>query len=111
MTSIQDISSGYVTAVYDESRTFVEPLETIGNPSDAAATDVAVENSMFALGKGICAALGIATGSGDAVVNTTPDVYVDLGITLGDRSDAPATDTGTHSAIAFLKGILAKSGI
>lgn len=99
--------SAITTGVNSAGRTLVDPPESIGSPGDAAATDVTVENSAFALLKGICRELGIPTGSGDGDVNTSPKLYRDPLATLGEMSDAAATDVEHASAISLLKGIAA----
>jgi hypothetical protein len=68
-------------------------------------------NSVFALLKGCCVGLEIPVGTGDGMTNTTPKVFHEPELALGEMSDIPATDTGTHSAIAMMKGILALAGI
>lgn len=90
---------------------FVDAPESIGTPGDAAATANNSTNSAFSLMKGMCTELGITAGSGAGAVNTYPPVAADLEATLGLMSDTAATDTGSHSAISLLKGILAQAGI
>lgn len=103
--------SGWSTGVNSVPDTVVDPPESIGTPSDAAALVNNETNSAFSLLKGMCRELGIAAGSGAGAVNTSPKVFGDPEATLGARSDAPATSTGRWSAISFLKGILAQAGI
>lgn len=102
--------SAISNGVNSDDRTYVDPVETIGTPLDAAATDVNVENSAFALLKGIAAGFGVPAGTGDAVVNTSRKVLNDPLVTLGSRGDGPATDTGRNSAISLLKGTLDAAG-
>lgn len=111
--SWQAFPSAVTNSVNSYDRTVVEPPESIGKPTDAAATDVADENSMFSLGKGMLDGLGVAAGSGDGAVNTDPHVFVDPIDSLGAMDDAPADDDGSGdwTAIALLKGVLAQAGI
>ena len=94
-------------------RTWVDPPESIGEPGDAPATSVLVENSAFALAKGMLAGLGVAAGSGGGDINDNAKVFADPIVTLGTRGDAPATGAASESAsaISLLKGILAEAGI
>ncbi len=83
--------------------TVIDGYESVGSPRDAVATE---NNSVFSLLKGCCAGLAVPAGVGAGITNTTPKIFHDPELALGEMSDARATDTGTHSAIAFLKGIL-----
>lgn len=109
----QNIASSWSTGINSTDRTYVDPSESIGDPADAEATDVADENSAFALVKGICAGMGIPAGSGDALVNDDPHVYVDPLETLGDMTDGPTVGSGSEpwSAISLMKGILVTTGL
>lgn len=91
-------------------RTWVDPPESIGRPSDEPATTVSVENSAFALLKGMAHELDIPVGTGDADTNNNGKVYGDPLATLGAMSDPPATGTDRNSAISLLKGILTIAG-
>jgi hypothetical protein len=108
MLAWQAYPSAISNGVNAADRTLVDPGETIGLPSDRPATDVDVENSMFALLKGIAAGLGVPAGSGDAAVNTNTKTFVDPITTLGETNDAAATGTDRQSAISLLKGITAR---
>lgn len=103
--------SGWSTGVNSVPDTFIDAPESIGTPGDATATSVVIENSAFSLAKGIMAALGVAAGSGAGDTNNNAKIYADPMVTLGRRDDAPATSTGSWSAISMLKGILAQAGI
>jgi hypothetical protein len=103
--------SAWSTGVNNADRTWVDAPESVGRPTDAAASDVTANNSAFALGKGILFALDVPAGSGNADTNDNAKVYADPLVTLGETSDVAAIDTGSHSAISFLKGILAQAGI
>lgn len=108
----QSYPSGFSSNVDALERTHVDPWESIGQPSDAKATAVNSTNSMFAYLKGIAAELGVPDGSGAGVVNTRAKGYSsDLDLTIGDKSDAPATSTGAFSGLAFLKGIARAVGV
>lgn len=98
--------SRVTTEVNSLPDTFIDGYETVGSPRDAAATVQNSTNSMFALLKGCCAGLGVPAGSGTGITETTPKIIHEPELALGEMSDARATDTGTHSAISFLKGIL-----
>jgi hypothetical protein len=111
MPAWQAYPSAISTGVNAADRTLVDPGETIGLPSDRPATDVDEENSAFALLKGIARGLGVPAGSGDAVVNNNRKVFGDPLATLGEMSDAAATDTDRGSAISLLKGIVAVTGV
>lgn len=104
--------AGSTTGVSVLDRTHVQPMESIGTPGDAPATDVADENSAFALVKGILVGLGIPAGSGAGVVNPNPHIYPDPLVTLGREDDPVATDpAGVNSAISLLKGCCAAMGL
>ena len=92
------------------TRSLVDPVESIGTPFDSPATSQHDQNSAFSLLKGICSHLGVPVGSGQGEVNTSANIYADPLATLGDMNDAPATDTGAHSAISLMKGILTTAG-
>ena len=86
---------------------FIDGVESIGSPRDAAATVNNSTNSFFALLKGIAAGFAVPTGSGAGDVNTSPKVFGHLRATLGMVSDGPApAAAGSYSAISLLKGIL-----
>lgn len=91
-------------------RTLVDEPESIGRPGEAPATDVTVENSAFALLAGICVGLGLTTGA-VADTNNSERLFNDPLVTLGTPEDDAAADTGAHSAIAFMKGILVSAGL
>ncbi len=93
------------------ARGYVEPPESIGSPADAPATAVTDRVSLFALAKGILAALGVSAGDGTAVLAPHPQAYFDPLASLGKPDDAAAGDSQPHSAIALLKGILARAGV
>jgi hypothetical protein len=111
MITWQAYPSRVTTEVNSLPNTFIDGYESVGSPRDAAATENNSTNSVFALLKGCCAGLGVPAGVGAGITNTTPKVYQEPELALGEISDARATDTGTHSAIAFLKGILSFGGI
>ena len=98
--------SRVTTEVNSLPDTVIDGYESIGSPRDAAATASNSTNSVFALLKGCCAGLGIPAGDGSGITNTAPKILHEPELALGEMGDARATDTGTHSAIAFLKGIL-----
>lgn len=106
MIEWQAYPSRVTTEVNSLPDTVVDGYESIGSPRDAAATENNSTNSVFALLKGCCDGLGVPVGSGTGTTNTTPKVFHDSTLALGEMSDAAATDDGTHSAIAFMKGIL-----
>lgn len=103
--------SGWSNGVNSIPDTYIEPPESIGTPADATATDVTAENSAFSLVKGMLSGLGISAGSGTGDTNDNAKVYADPLAMLGEMDDAAATDTGSHSAISYLKGILAQAGL
>lgn len=111
-SDIEDIASGVTNSVDTETRTLVDPFESVGRPSDAAATAIGAENSVFALLKGALVGLGVSAGSGTGTVNTSPNVYVDPVATLGDIADTAQTDfSATASAIQITKGVLSLGGL
>jgi hypothetical protein len=111
MIAWQAYPSRVTTEVNSLPNTVIDGYESVGSPRDAAATEQNSTNSMFALLKGCCAGLGIAAGSGTGITNTSPKIYHEPELALGEMSDGPATDDGTHSAIAFMKGILVRAGL
>lgn len=111
MITWQAYPSGSTTNTDNTPNTYIDGFESVGSPHDAAATAVNSTNSMFALLKGACAGLGVPVGSGSGLTNISPRVFHDPKVTLGEVSDAPAADTGTHSAIALMKGILSLTGV
>jgi hypothetical protein len=111
MIEWQAYPSRVTTEVNSLPNTVIDGVESVGSPRDAAATENNSTNSMFALLKGACAGLGVPAGSGAGMTNTSPKVFQEPVMALGEMSDAPATDTGAHSAIALMKGILSSAGI
>jgi hypothetical protein len=111
MITWQAYPSRVTTEVNSLPNTVIDGYESIGSPRDAAAIEQNSTNSMFALLKGCCAGLGVPVGSGAGVTNTTPKVFHDPELALGEMSDTPAADAGTHSAVAFMKGILVRVGL
>lgn len=107
----QAFASGVPSNGYNRvDRTFVEVPESIGRPGDPAATNATAEWSAMSFLMGMCAELGLSIGPTDAVVNNTPKFRSELINTLGQMDDAPALDTGTHSAISLMKGMLFRGG-
>src|SRR4051812_41323225 len=113
MTDIQDIASGVSDNVATERRKLVDPIESIGIPTDGPATDIEDENSAFSLLKGMLSGLAIPAGSGAGDVNNNSNIYPDPFAALGEMSDAALTGSANQraSAIALLKGTLAGLGI
>jgi hypothetical protein len=112
MPGTEQFETGYTTGKNAPARPLVQPDESIGVPHEAPATDVADENSAFALLKGMAAALGVPEGSGFADVNDASRVNPDPLATLGSIDDAAATDAAEpNSAISLLKGICAELGL
>lgn len=107
----QAFPSAFSNGINALDRTWVDGPESLGGPGDAAATSVSAENSAFSLLKGIAAGMGVPVGSGDADVNDNAKIYADPLAMLGEMDDAPATDIGSNTAIALMKGILANSGL
>jgi hypothetical protein len=103
--------SGFTTEINAVGRTVVDPMESIGHPGVAKATAINTTNSAFAYLKGIASQLGTADGTGAGAVNSRPPLFNDMLRVLGERSDPPATDTGSWSAISLLKGIAAGVGV
>ena len=105
--------SGVTTEVNAGGRALVDPPESIGHPGVAKATGANNStNSMFALLKGIASGLSVPDGTGAATVNSRPPHYGDGLHTLGERSDAKATNTtGAWSLMALLKGIADQVGV
>ena len=111
MIEWQAYPSRVTTEVNSLPDTFIDGFESVGSPRDAAATENNSTNSMFALLKGCCAELGVVAGVGTGVTNTTPKIFHEPALALGEMSDTPAIDTGTHSAIALMKGMLTSVGL
>lgn len=109
----QAFPSAFTNGYRGPADTFIDPVESLGTPADAAATEQNSTNSAFALAKGILAKLGVPAGSGTATTNLTPLNFVDAHVALGSMSDPPATGNGSGawSAISLLKGTLAKAGL
>ncbi len=104
--------SGFSTGITSTDRPLVEPPESIGKPSDAAATSLSAENSIFSLLKGCLHELGVPAGSGGGDTNDSARIYVDPLETLGSERDAAAASlSGSASAIALTKRILALAGL
>lgn len=108
----QAFPSSTSTGINRYTRTEVDPVESVGAPTDAAATDVSAENSAISLAKAMLRELGVSAGAGDAVVNTSRRIEADPYLSLGDVTDPPATNTtAAWSAISLLKGICAQAGL
>lgn len=104
--------SGFTTGVNALPDAVVDPVESIGLPSDARATANNDTNSFLSILKGIAASLGVSAGDGSGTTNTAPKVFGDLEVTLGQSSDAIATDnTGRWSAMSLLKAAAGAVGI
>lgn len=109
----QAFPAGSTNSVNVYTRTVVDPVESVGEPSDDAATSQNSTNTAIALGKGMLAGLGVSAGSGAATVNTSSRLMGDPVRSLGAMDDPPATGDGSDdwSAISLLKGICATAGL
>lgn len=71
MIEWQAYPSRVTTGVNSLPNTYVDGVESVGSPRDAAATEINSTNSMFAVLKGICACLDVPAGSGSGLTNTS----------------------------------------
>lgn len=93
------------------NRTFVDRDESVGDPDSAAAAAISATNSLFSMAKGIGEMVGVPVGTGDAEIDDHPHLMFDPARTLGEPSDAPASDLEYTSAISLSKAFLQLAGL
>lgn len=108
----ESFPAGSVNSVTDSNGPFIDAVESIGSPKDAAATSHLGEPSAFELLKGIARLLGVPEESDDVAPGATRVVYAGPEKALGEMTDTAASaPSDNESAISLLKGLADALGV
>lgn len=111
MTQTTEVDSAWSTGVTAPVGFNRNLNGAVGERSDSATVDASGLNSVSALLKGSASGLGVSTGSGQGVIDSTPRLSNNPEASIGARDDARVIVGADGSMVSILKGLLSLSGI